>query len=158
MRWTWRYEINLIRRTIKVWWAYFKRRLEFLWRTKVTKPFFLASMRADKRSWCISGGSHSLTLIREAGSECEAFACASSSTLSIDVCIVPIFILAVMSDIASACDDSETITSAILGWVLTLIDCGEDWCANVEGTASFPFCESSAMVFEWVSIGGSKGG
>ena len=115
-------------------------------------------MRADKQSCYIPGGSHSLTLIREGGSECEAFACASSSALSIDVCIFPIFILAVMSAIASACDEIETINGAILGLALTLIDCREDWCANVEGTASFPLCDSSAMVFEWVSVSDSKDG
>ena len=94
-------------------------------------------MRADNRSWCISDGSDSLTLIREGGSECGTFACASSSALSIDVCIFPIFILAVMSDIASACDDSETISGAILGLALTLIDCGQGWCAKVEGLHHF---------------------
>ena len=79
------------------------------------------SMRTDIRRWCTSGGSHSLMLIREGGSGGEAFAGLSNSLQSCEVCIFPIFILALVSDTARACDDSETMSGVILGLALSLI-------------------------------------
>ena len=58
---------------------------------------------------------------RERGSGGETFACVSNSVQSCDVCTFPILILALMSDTASSCDDSEMMSGVILGFVLTLL-------------------------------------
>ena len=60
-------------------------------------------------------------LIKEGGSGGEAFACVSNSVQSCDVSISPILILALMSDRASACDDSEMMSGVILGLALAVI-------------------------------------
>ena len=61
-------------------------------------------------------------LMNEGGKGVVTLASSSSSALSCNVCNFPILVLALMSDIASVCEDTTTMSGVVLGLASTLVD------------------------------------